>query len=135
MSRCRRAGRPPARARSDRGQATVELALALPVMMTLLLAAVQVAIVVRAQLAVTHAAREAARAAAVAAHPTSAAEQAARSAITLDDLQHRMSVTAAVRAKRVRVVVQAVVGTDVPLVGALIGNVTVSADATMSIET
>jgi len=104
-------------------------------MMTLLLAAVQVAIVVRAQLAVTHAAREAARAAAVAAHPTSAAEQAARSAITLDDLQHRMSVTAAVRAKRVRVVVQAVVGTDVPLVGALIGNVTVSADATMSIET
>ena len=45
-------------------QATVELALVLPVVATLLLAVVQVGLVVRDQIRVTHAAREAARAAA-----------------------------------------------------------------------
>lgn len=113
----------------------MELALALPVMMALLLAGVQVVIIVRAQLAVTHAAREAARAASVAASPGTAAAQAARSAVTLEDVTDRLSVTTAVRGRRVRVVVQSVVRTDVPLVGALIGDITVSADATMATET
>ena len=54
--------RPP---RRDRGQATVELALALPLLCVLLLAVVQVAVVARDQLAVQLAAREAARAASV----------------------------------------------------------------------
>ena len=48
---------------ADRGQATVELALALPMVCLLLLAMVQVAVIGRDQLAVQLAAREAARAA------------------------------------------------------------------------
>jgi Flp pilus assembly protein TadG len=46
----------------DRGQATVELALVLPLVAMLTLAIVQVALVARDQNLVTHAAREAARA-------------------------------------------------------------------------
>ena len=49
--------------RADRGQATVEFALALPFVVMLLLGVVQVVVVVRDQLAVGLAAREAARAA------------------------------------------------------------------------
>ncbi|MGH9185287.1 MAG: TadE family protein, partial [Acidimicrobiales bacterium] len=45
-----------------RGQATVELALVLPFVALVLLAVAQTALVVRAQVLVTHAAREAARA-------------------------------------------------------------------------
>ena len=47
--------------REDGGQAAVELALVLPMVCTLLLAVVQVALVVHAQLLVVHAAREGAR--------------------------------------------------------------------------
>ena len=53
----------------QRGQATVELALALPLVCLLLLAVLQVAVVARDRLAVEHAARAAARAAAVSADP------------------------------------------------------------------
>ena len=49
----------------ERGQATVEFALLLPVLVLALLAVLQVAFVVRDQVAVVHAAREAARAASV----------------------------------------------------------------------
>ena len=48
-----------------RGQATVELALVLPLVVFGLLAILQVGLVVRDQVAVVHAAREAARAASV----------------------------------------------------------------------
>ena len=52
--------------RSDAsGQATVEAALVLPFIVMLLLAVVQVGLLARDQVLVTHAAREAARAAAV----------------------------------------------------------------------
>ena len=54
--------------RGERGQATVELALCLPMLCLLLLGVVQVAVVVRDHLAVQVAAREAARAAAVRPH-------------------------------------------------------------------
>ena len=52
-------------ARDDGGQATVEFALVLPLLAVLLLAVVQVGLVVRDQVLLTHAAREAARAVAV----------------------------------------------------------------------
>ena len=48
----------------DRGQAVVELALAVPLVCVLALGVAQVGLVVRDQLLVHHAAREAARAAA-----------------------------------------------------------------------
>lgn len=116
---------------TNHGQATVELALAIPLLMTVLLAAVQVTIVIRAQLAVTAAAREAARAAAVSASPSGAASAAAQSATSLEDLEVRTSTGERV----VRVEVRARVPTDVPLVGAFVGEVTVTADASMAIET
>lgn len=52
-------------ARGDRGQAAVELALVLPLVVVLLVAIVQVGVVVRDQILVVHAAREAAREVAV----------------------------------------------------------------------
>ena len=108
----------------------MELALALPFLMAVLLAAVQITIVIRGQLAVTNAAREAARAASVSANPSAAATATAGDAVSLADLE---VITSAGRST-VRVVVRARVPTDVPLVGSLIGDVTVSASATMAME-
>jgi len=67
----------------DRGQTTVELALGLPLVVVLLLSVVQVALVMRDQILVTHAAREAARAAALDPDPA-AATRAAKAAGPLD---------------------------------------------------
>lgn len=65
--------------RADRGQATVELALALPVVLLALALVVQVALLARDRVAVVHAARAAARVAVV--DPTvGAATRAVRSA-------------------------------------------------------
>ena len=69
---------------SDRGQATVELALCLPFLCLVLLGSVQVAIVVRDQLAIGLAAREAARAAAVSADTGAGHDAAARTGIDMD---------------------------------------------------
>lgn len=52
-------------ARTARGQATVEVALALPLLVLLALVVVQVGVLARDRVAVTHAARAGARAAAV----------------------------------------------------------------------
>ncbi|HWI04001.1 MAG TPA: TadE/TadG family type IV pilus assembly protein [Acidimicrobiales bacterium] len=49
------------RGRADEGQASVELALVLPLVMMLLLAVVQLGLLVRDQILVVHAAREAVR--------------------------------------------------------------------------
>ncbi|MGI9032070.1 MAG: TadE/TadG family type IV pilus assembly protein, partial [Ilumatobacteraceae bacterium] len=69
-----------ARARGAGGQAAVELALVLPVVVVFLLGLLQVALVARDQLAVELAAREGARAALVSAQPGAAATGAARRA-------------------------------------------------------
>ena len=69
--------------RGTGGQSTVEVALLLPVVAALLLAVVQVGMVVRDPVLVTHAAREAARAAAV--DPQAdVAREAAVAAVRLD---------------------------------------------------
>lgn len=60
---------------ADRGQATVELALVLPVLVVLLFAVAQIGVLVRSQLLVIHAARETARVVAVT--PDADAHQAA----------------------------------------------------------
>ena len=69
----------------DHGQATVELALCLPVVCMFLLAVVQVGVVVRNRLAVDYAARVGARAAAVSTSG-SAASDAAAAAVRLHPL-------------------------------------------------
>jgi hypothetical protein len=93
-----------------------------------------VGLVVRAQVLVTHAAREGARAAAVDPAPGAAAAAAAASA-DLDPA--RLTVTETGRAgpgSQVTVAVAYRVVTDVPLVGVLMADVTVHADATMRVE-
>ena len=106
----------------------------LPLVVLLLLAVVQVGLLVRAEVLVTHAAREAARAAAVDADPQAAARAAAGST-TLDP--HRMTVRVEGRngpGSRVQVDVTYTAPTDVPLVGSLLGDVTLQATATMRVE-
>ena len=114
----------------DKGQATVELALCLPLLFLFLLGIVQLVVVVRDQLAVQLAAREAARAAAVAAPSAGAAQGAAGRAVSLRPL----SVATALSIDTVTVTVSHVTHTDVPLIGALLPDFTVDAAATMALE-
>jgi hypothetical protein len=120
----------PARLGRDAGQAAVELALALPVVVALALGLVQVLAVAADQLAVELAAREGARAAAVAADPAGAAAHAARTAVPLDPLE----VSAATGGGRVTVTVTYTSRTDLPLIGGLIGDVELRANVTMARE-
>ena len=120
------------RGRGDDGQAAVELALALPLVFVVILGAVQVLLVARDQIAVIHAAREGARAAAVAADPADEGTAAATAATGLDG--DRLSVAVADGGDHVTVTVRYAAPTDVPLVGALVGDVTVTGTATMRSE-
>lgn len=118
----------------ERGQASVELALLLPVVVIALLAVLQFGLVARDVILVTHAAREAARAAAVDPAPT-AARAAAVASSGLDG--ERMDLDLAGRAgtgSRVRVEMTYRVPTDVPIFGALMGDRTVRSSATMRVE-
>lgn len=118
------------RGRRDNGQAAVELALCMPLLFMFLLAIVQLVVVVRDQLAVQLAAREAARAAAVAALSADAAQGAAHRAVTLRPL----AVATAVSIDAVTVTISHVTHTDVPMIGALLPDITVKATATMALE-
>jgi Flp pilus assembly protein TadG len=119
----------------DDGQASVELALLLPVVVLLLLAVLQVGLLARDVVLVTHASREAARAAATDPDPA-AARLAASASGGLDP--DRLTVTVEGRAgagSRVRVEVTYRAETSVPLIGALVGDRTVRSTATMRVET
>ena len=108
----------------ERGQATVELALALPVVVLAVLLVVQVAVVAVAQVRVEHAAREAARSAAVGADPAGTGGlDPARTDV--DVVGDGPWVTAEVRYR---------VATDLPLVGHLAPDVEVVASATFRAE-
>jgi Flp pilus assembly protein TadG len=124
---------PALRRPRDSGQAAVELALCLPVVLLVLLGVVQVAVVVRGELVVQHAAREGARAASVSAAPAAAANGAVDAALAEARLD-RAGATTSVGTGRVRVTVRAVTRTDVPLVGSLIGDVTHRATVVMVLE-
>lgn len=123
--------RPTHRARADdRGQSTVELALALPLICLMLCGIVQVAVIGRDQLAVQLAAREAARAAAVAADASQAGTAAALRAVALRPL----TVTISEANGMVTATVRYTDRTDVPLIGALLPDVTLAASVTMQVE-
>ena len=119
--------------RAEGGQASVELALCLPVVAVLLLLVVQAGVVVSDQVAVVQAAREAARRASVDPDPD-AAQRAAlggrmvpgRTAVTLERVAGRPDLA--------RVTVRHRGVTDVPIVGRLIPDVELSASAVMAIE-
>lgn len=122
------------REREDGGQAAVELALVLPLVVLLLLGLVQLGLLVRDQILVVHAAREAAREAAV--DPAAEApRKAAAASSTLDE--GRLTVTASGRGaagSRVTVEVAYRAPTAVPIVGAALGDLTLRASATMRVE-
>ncbi len=121
--------------RGDGGQATVELALVLPVFVMLMLLLVQVAVLVRDQVMVIHAAREGARAAAVTGANANAAEKAALAAAGLP-LRSTDVVTTPPGTKHdlVRVEVQYTDSTDIPIIGRLLGDVRVTGTVSMRVE-
>jgi Flp pilus assembly protein TadG len=117
----------------DGGQAAVELALCLPVVFVLLLGIVQVAVVVRDELLVQHAAREGARSAAVAADGRASASAAALRVLEGSGLTG-VGIASSTVGSVVRVEVRATTRTDVPLIGALLGDVDHGAAAVMTLE-
>jgi hypothetical protein len=120
--------------RGSEGQAAVELALALPLLAMLLLALLQLGLLVRDQILVVHAAREAVRQAAVDSS-TDAAKRAASGSSGL--IPDRLDVSLTGRGgpgTRVRAAVRYRAPTDVPLVGAMVGDFHLSAEATMRVE-
>ena len=121
-----------AKQHGDHGQATVELALALPVLCLLLLGIVQFAIVIRDQLAVIEAARAAVRAASVSADPGGAAAVAANDAVGSGLPSARTSTS--LSGQYVTVTVTMINSTDVPLIGFLLPDVQVQSSATMILE-
>ena len=108
----------------------MELALCLPLLFIFLLGIVQLVVIVRDQLAVQLAAREAARAASVAEPADGSAHGAADRAVALRPL----IVATRVAIDAVTVTVSHVTRTDVPMIGALLPDITVSATATMALE-
>jgi hypothetical protein len=114
-------------ARPESGQATVELALVLPVVVLLLLALVQFALVARDELLVVHAAREAARAASVGASGPTAAQRVLPGAKVEVSGGARVGdlVAAEVSYRSV---------TDLPLVGRLVPDPWLHARVTMRAE-
>jgi hypothetical protein len=114
----------------DSGQATVEFALLLPVVVLALLAIGQVGLVVRDELGVVHAAREAARAASVDPDPA-AAVRAAHRTLPHSDVevgsrpQVGGEITVTVRYRSV---------TNLPLVGKLFPDPELHASSTMRVE-
>jgi Flp pilus assembly protein TadG len=121
-------------ARTEGGQATVELALVLPLVVLFLLAIVQVGLIARDEVLVVHAAREAAREAAVTA-ASGAARRAAEGGSGLGG--SRLDVTVVRRdppGGQVEVRVNYRAPTDVALVGGLVPDVGLSAKAVMRVE-
>ncbi|MDP9402261.1 MAG: pilus assembly protein [Actinomycetota bacterium] len=120
--------------RGDEGQAAVELALVLPLVALLLLAVTQVALVVRDQVLVVHAAREAARAAAV--DPTlDAARRAALAGAPLAEDRLRLELSGQGKGgQQVRATLWYRSPTLAPVVGALLPDVVVRAQASMRRE-
>jgi Flp pilus assembly protein TadG len=121
----------PSSTGSDRqaGQASVEFALTLPIVVVMALGLVLVGTAVRNELAVELAAREGARAAAVSATPVVAATAAARRATSLP-----IDVTTTSYASTITVTVTYVDPVDVAIIGSVIGPVAHTASATMALE-
>ena len=113
----------------ESGQASVEFALALPIVVVMAFGLVLVGTAVRNELAVELAAREGARAAAVSASPGAAATVAATRAVALP-----IEVATTTDASTVTVTVTYVDPVDVAIIGSLIGPVTHAASATMALE-
>lgn len=120
----------------DEGQAAVELALVLPLVVLLLLAVVQVTLVARDQVLVVHAARNAAREAAVDPHRATAPREAALAGDALKSgrLEVEVRHMGSTGQDLVAVQLRYDAPTDVPLVGSMLPDVRLYAKATMRSE-
>jgi len=114
----------------ERGQATVEFAFVLPLLLVAALAIVQVGLVVRDELGVVHAAREAARAASVDPDPARAVRAAHR---TLPGADVHVGDRPQVGGE-ISVTIGYTSVTDLPLVGALFPDPALHATAVMRVE-
>jgi len=114
------------RCRDDRGQATVELALVLPILVLLLAGVVWVGQLMATQLQLEHAAREGARAAAV---EPAAASSLAAGAVTRVDSDFAASTSLGAEFVRVEVTVDV---PGLPIIG--VGGRTLRADVSMRRE-
>jgi Flp pilus assembly protein TadG len=121
------------RSNSDAGQATVEVALAVPLLVIVMLFGVQIALVIRDQIATIAAAREAARAVVVADGKTNVADAAVARTVALNP--SRRSVKVSINGQLVTATVTYRSPTDLPLVGIFIPDITVHGSATMALET
>jgi hypothetical protein len=121
---------PPHTPSSERGQATVELALVLPLVLALLVLVFQVALVARDEILVVHVARDAAREATVNRDPGHVSSVAARN---LAGATVRVVRRGGV-GEPVEVAVTYVSRTNLPLIGALLPDLTLHADSVMRVE-
>jgi TadE-like protein len=122
------------RARGERGQATVELALCLPLVALLLAAVVEIAMVAADQARLMHAAREAARIAVVdddAAEIRAAAEGSGLEGIELTVTPRR---DLRRQGDPLTVLLKYEPPARTPIIGVLIQRITLRAEATMRIE-
>lgn len=129
-----REGRRQREQNGERGQATVELALVLPLVVLFALVMLQLGIIAKDLVLVHHAAREGARAAAV--EPTSGAARAAVvGSSSLDGGRLSVSLSGGTaRGSQTTATVTYRAPTSVPLVGALIPDVSLEASVTMRVE-
>lgn len=118
----------------EQGQSSVELALSLPLIFLLLMALLQVAVIAREHIQLTHAAREAAREAAVSDNRSNP-RRAAVARSQLDPNHLKVEVTGQRQgSRRVRAKLTYEVPTKVPVVGILVPDVTLEAEAAMRRE-
>jgi len=131
FSRAWRGGtRRRARGAGEHGQATVEFAFVLPLLVLALLAVVQVGLVVRDELGVVHAAREAARAASVDPDPERAVRAAHR---TLPGADVQVGDRPKIGGE-ISVTVHYTSVTDLPLVGVLFPDPDLHSTSVMRVE-
>lgn len=117
-------------AQDQRGQATVELAVLLPVVITLLLVVLQVALVVRDQMVVLHATRAAGRAVIV--EPS---ESVAREAVERSGAPGAStSVDGPLRPGSLVTVTVSMAPTEVPIVGRVLAGRRITERLTVQIE-
>lgn len=120
--------------RSQRGQATIELALCLPFVALLGWVLVELGSLATDNVRLWHAAREAARIGAVDPDPTAIREAAEASGLGPLELTVRPGPDARVQGEPVTVAVTFQPSSSAPLIGTLIERVVLSAEATMRIE-
>lgn len=120
--------------RKEQGQATVELALCLPLVAVVLAGVIEVGLLVGDAVRLWHAAREAARVAAVDPDPAAARSAAARAGLDNVRVEIRPEPALRVQGRPVTVSLSYVPLGRVPVVGELARGLEFSASASMRIE-